>query len=225
MIKILFEDKYLLICEKKAGTVSEMSDAPCSLPNIIEREYSECSQSISLHTLHRLDKEVCGAIVYAKDPFSAAKMSSLISTRQLKKEYLAIIEGIPDIKDGRLCDLLFRDAKRNKSFVVDRKRNGVKEAVLDYTVLASGNNTSLVKIELHTGRTHQIRVQFSSRGHAIIGDRKYGSKVKAEGIALCSHKLEFIHPITDKPCSVTYYPEANGIWESYEDILNNKDKH
>ena len=220
MIEILYEDDLLLICKKPSGTLSEDSEDISSLPRIIKKEYSEKGIELSLYPVHRLDREVCGAILYAKDQSTAGKLSAMISERNLKKEYIAVVEGYLEKKEDRLIDLLFKDSKRNKSFVVDRQRRGVKEAILDYSVIEQRENTSLVKIELHTGRTHQIRVQFSSRGHAVLGDRKYGSKTKANEISLCSHKLEFKHPATGKMLSVSCCPSINGLWEKYADILH-----
>ncbi|MBQ8140329.1 MAG: RNA pseudouridine synthase [Clostridia bacterium] len=219
MTEILFEDDFILICKKSAGTLSESSDNSESLPRIIENEYKTQGKSITLYTVHRLDREVSGVIVYAKDSETAKKLSDMMASRSFNKEYLAVVEGKLADTSGTLSDLLFRDARKNKSYVVDRKRKGVKEALLEYTVLDSRNDTTLVKIKLHTGRTHQIRVQFASRGHSILGDRKYGSEIKSKQIALCSHKIEFIHPVTRENISVSYSPPAIDLWSNYEDAL------
>ena len=208
MIEILFEDKNILVCIKPSGTISELCDSPLSLPKLIEAEMAEQGKPSPLFTVHRLDKEVCGVMVFAKTAQSAKKLSEMIANRQFSKEYLAVVSGQLDQPSGTLTDLLFRDSAKNKTFVVDRMRKGVKDASLDYFTVATKNNTSLLRIKLHTGRTHQIRVQLSSRGCPIIGDRKYGSQQKSNAIALCSHKIEFSHPTTKKPLSFTYFPNS-----------------
>lgn len=194
MIEILYQDRDILVCVKPAGTLSERSEDTLSLARIIEEENS----TGELFTVHRLDREVSGVMVYAKNKKSADKLSKMIAERRFYKEYLAIVEGVIEGDGDTLKDLLFRDMRKNKTYVVKRVRRGVKEASLEYSVISRGEDTTLVRIILHTGRTHQIRVQFASRGHSVLGDRKYGSQVKREGIALCSHKLEFEHPTTGK---------------------------
>ena len=212
MVKILFEDGSILVCVKPAGTLSELSDKENSLPRII------CAERAldTLHTVHRLDREVCGVILYAKTPEAAKKLSADIAERRIKKEYIAIVEGELEKESDTLADLLFKDSTKNKSFVVKRERKGVKKASLYYETIAKNSETSLVRIELHTGRTHQIRVQFSSRGNAVLGDRKYGSSQKSDEIALCSHKLTFNHPKTKKEMSFSYIPPSEGIWETLD---------
>ena len=221
MVEILYENKELLVCIKPAGTLSEKSDSPNSLPSLIEKEYLEKNTPISLFAVHRLDKEVSGVMVYAKSAGSAKELSAQIADRKFHKEYLAIVEGVPEKKQDILKDLLFKDSKRNKSYVVKRERKGVKEASLEYKTLATKDETSLLQIFLHTGRTHQIRVQFASRGHSIIGDKKYGSQISLSAITLCSHKIAFSEPITKKVIEFTYIPKDLNIWNNYHDILEN----
>lgn len=219
MIDILYEDESLLVCVKPSGTLSELSDSPVSLPNMLCRDRKAAGEELVLYPIHRLDREVCGAIVFAKNEYCAKKLSEAVTSREIRKEYLAIIEGTPADKSATLCDLLFKDSSKNKSFVVKRERRGVKKASLSYNTLASRNGTSLISIELHTGRTHQIRVQFSSRGHSVLGDRKYGSSIKDSQIALCSHRLTFSHPKTKKTLDVVYTPTAEGLWATYASEL------
>ena len=219
MVEILYENNEILVCVKPAGTLSEKSDKPNSLPLIIEKEKLEASYPVSLFAVHRLDKEVSGVMVFAKSANAAAKLSAQISDRSFHKEYLAIVEGVPEKESDVLKDLLFKDSTKNKTFVVKRARKGVKEASLEYTTLASKDESSLLKIVLHTGRTHQIRVQFASRGHSIIGDKKYGSKSSLAAITLCSHKIAFADPITKKPLEFTYVPKELDLWNTYDDVL------
>lgn len=145
----------------------------------------------NVYTVHRLDKNVGGVMVYAKTKEAAASLSKQIQDGQMVKEYLAMVEGTPP-EEGVLEDLLFKDSRKNKVFVVERKRAGVKAAKLTYKLLAAGER-SLVHIRLYTGRSHQIRVQFASRGFPLVGDKKYGARGKEKEIGLFSCKLTFIH--------------------------------
>lgn len=217
MIEILYEDKSIIVCVKPAGTLSESSTDKNSLPEMLREQTGS-----PIFTVHRLDREVCGVMVYAKDQPSAARLSADMAERKFTKEYLAVIEGEMPNSSDTLTDLLFRDAKKNKTYTVSRKRQGVKEASLEYTMLGTANNTSLLRIILHTGRTHQIRVQFASRKHPIVGDRKYGSKTSCNTIELCSHRLGFNHPHTKEPLCFTYVPESDEIWNIYANLLKNE---
>ena len=151
--------------------------------------------------VHRLDKAVGGVMVYAKDGKTAALLSELVSSRAVTKEYLAVVPGKPEEERGILRDLLYHDAAKNKTYVVSRPRRGVKEAELSYetaaTACAEGvGDVSLLRITLHTGRSHQIRAQFAARKLPLLGDGRYGSAVRSCGIALQSHRLVFVHPVT-----------------------------
>ncbi len=183
MIEILYENKDVVFCVKPAGLSSE-TDMPKALSQQLGCE---------IFTLHRLDAPVSGVMVYAKNKLSAAEMSRKISENtDFKKTYLAVCEGVVE-GNGEMEDLLFKDSRKNKSFVVKKERRGVKNARLAYSSLGTseykGRVCSLVSVELETGRSHQIRVQFASRKHPLLGDGKYGSRVNCP-IALFSHKIE-----------------------------------
>lgn len=201
MIDILFEDKHICICKKEPGMLSEISDSKESLPQMLSEQLG-----CSVFVLHRLDKPVGGAIMYAKTKEAASAFSRLIQENGVSKEYITVLDGKPENNCGSLTDLLFRDKLKNKTYTVKRMRKGVKEAKLDYEVLSDSAHHSLVKIRLITGRTHQIRVQFASRKTPVTGDGKYGSKDNKCETALWSHKLEFTHPFTKKMVSVTCEP-------------------
>ncbi len=190
MINILYDSKEFVVCEKPSGLVSEYSEnASSSLPAILGEQLGV----EKLYTVHRLDKEVSGAIVYAKTQEAASELSRQIANGSFKKEYIAVVSGrLPD-DEARLCDLLFHDRQKNKTFVVKKKRAGVKEAILEYKLLSydESEDLSTLKIRLFTGRTHQIRVQLASRGFPICGDRKYGSQKHVKPIRLHSHSLSF----------------------------------
>lgn len=206
MIDILFEDSDILVLIKPAGTLSEMSPAENSLPRMAGEE-----RGAELFAVHRLDREVSGVMVYAKTPTAAAELSRQVADRSFKKEYLTLVEGVPKEPSATLSDLLFKDSRKNKSFVVNRKRAGVKEAKLSYETVGEADGKSLVKIELHTGRTHQIRVQFSSRKMPVLGDGKYGSSVREKEIALASYRIKFKHPRTKESMEFSQLP-SGAIW-------------
>lgn len=183
MAEILYEDKNIVFCVKPVGASSE-TDMPEMLKNQLGGE---------IFTLHRLDNPVGGVMVYAKNKSAAAKISKKIAEHtDFEKTYLAVCEGELSEPEGQMEDLLFKDSRKNKSFVVSRERKGVKKARLSYRVLETaeyrGKMCSLVSVKLETGRSHQIRVQFASRKHPLLGDGKYGSSVNCP-IALFSHKI------------------------------------
>ena len=158
-------------------------------------------------------------MVYSRRPAVTGKLTGLVSQRQMEKEYLAVLTGHPQSPADTLTDLLFRDAKCNKSYVVSRMRKGVREASLSYEELGRADALSLVCIRLHTGRTHQIRVQFSSRGLPLLGDRRYGSRNEQCRTALWSWKLSFRHPVTGKPLTCTHLPPDEYPWNLFQENL------
>lgn len=184
MIEILYEDKNIVSCVKPSGMSAEDT-----LPKILKQQLQS-----DIFTLHRLDVPVGGVMVYAKNKSAAAKISEKIAQHSdFKKTYLLVCEGEFTDNSGVMEDFLFKDSRRNKTFVVKKERKGVKKAQLGYKVLEKGEYRgkvcSLVCVVLQTGRSHQIRVQFASRKHPLLGDGKYGSKVNCP-IALFSHKIE-----------------------------------
>ena len=205
MIEIVHEDKDIVVAIKPQGTVSELiEDSPVSLPYILkqQKEYKE------IYTVHRLDKDVCGLIVYAKNSTAAAFLSKQITDGTFNKEYIANVEGKLD-ESGIFEDLLFFDKSKNKSYVVTRKRNGVKAARLEYNLIDHNiqNDVSTVRIKLITGRTHQIRVQFASRKHPVVGDKKYGSSSSVKPIYLYSTRLSFISPSSKRTITLDLSPD------------------
>ncbi len=176
---ILYSDKNLTVCVKPVGIDSETG-----IPELIKAEFGG-----EVYTVHRLDMNVGGVMVYARNKKTAATLSRSIQQGEMIKEYVACVQGIPP-KEGVFEDLLFKDSRKNKVFVVTRLRKGVKEAKLEYVRL-SDKDPSLVRIRLHTGRSHQIRVQFSSRGFPLVGDHKYGSKSECKSPMLYSCRISF----------------------------------
>jgi 23S rRNA pseudouridine1911/1915/1917 synthase len=180
MIRVLSENSDFLVCLKPVGVDSEHA-----LPALLAPDHGG-----SIFPVHRLDQGVGGVMVFAKNRESAAEFSRLIRDGLLRKEYVACCHGCPP-PEGEMRDLLFKDSRRNKVFVVKRQRAGVREAVLSYRVLASGEDKSLVRVRLETGRSHQIRVQFASRGFPLFGDRKYGARDDCPAPMLFSCLLSF----------------------------------
>ncbi len=195
-MKILFEDENIIVAVKPIGISSEEG---------MVSALSEITGG-SIYTLHRLDTAVGGVMVYAKTKSAAAFLSREIAEKRLIKQYLAVVSGRLEENTGEMCDLLFKDSRKNKSFVVDRERKGVKKARLMYEVLQSREDKSLVKVTLDTGRSHQIRVQFSHRGMSLFGDGKYGSRYKGN-IGLFSFSITFTHPITKEQMTFKEIPD------------------
>lgn len=210
-MQILYEDNYLVIAVKPVGVLSEdTADAVC-MPQLLREHYRSLSQPDFIATVHRLDKVVGGVMLFSRRKEITGKLTALVSQHQITKEYLAVLRGHPEKDADTLTDLLFRDSRINKSFVVDRMRKGVRDAKLDYRVLDRTDTLSLVRVKLHTGRTHQIRVQFSHRGLPLLGDIRYGSKADCSA-ALWSYRLAFTHPVTGQPVDVTCPPPEAYPW-------------
>lgn len=170
--------------------VSSQENGRDGMPELLKKELSLSE----IYTVHRLDTVTSGVMVYAKTKKAAAELSREITDGTFSKEYLAVVHGEVSPDKGIMEDFLFKDSRKNKSFVVKSQRKGVKKASLEYEVLEKRNGLSLVKILLHTGRTHQIRVQFSARRHPVYGDGKYGASDNIPFIALFSHRISFISP-------------------------------
>ena len=192
-MEILYQDQDLAVIVKPIGLESQAA-VPAELEKLLGGTF---------YPVHRLDLNVGGVMVYARTKQAAAALSRAIQEGTMVKEYVAMVHGTPD-EAGDWEDLLFKDSAKNKVFVVKRMRGGVKKARLEYQLLSAGEN-SLVHIRLHTGRSHQIRVQFSSRGFPLVGDHKYGSRDEAGAPMLFSCRITF--PWKGKSRSYEAYPE------------------
>ena len=178
-MELLYSDSDIVVCVKPVGLDSEIQ-VPAALKEALDGE---------VYPIHRLDKNVGGVMVYARNRHSAAELSKAGQEGPKVKEYVAMVHGTPP-ESGDWEDLLWKDSRKNKVYVVKRQRGGVKKARLEFTRLAEGDE-SLVRIRLHTGRSHQIRVQFASRGYPLVGDHKYGSRDEKTEPMLFSCRLAF----------------------------------
>ena len=220
-LPILYKDKEIAVCVKPSGMLSQSDEkGEKGLKELLE-EQLKCH----VYLIHRLDRPVSGLMVFALDPKSAGKLSAEIADHtRFTKEYLTVVSGRPAEDSAVLQDYLFRDRFSGKTFAVATPRKGAKDAELEYWRLDTVNHgengeISLIKVRLHTGRTHQIRVQFSSRGNPVAGDGKYGSRIKSEGIALHSYKLGFHHPKNGKFLEFTASPKNEPIFDLFDKAL------
>lgn len=208
-MNVLFSDDAVTVCVKPVGAGSE-TDMP---------ELLKAAGAGPALCVHRLDTAVGGVMVYAKTQKAASALSREIAAGGMEKTYLAVCAGVPEPPEGEMCDLLFKDSRSNKSYVVRRERKGVRRARLEYALLETlgeGERArSLVRVRLHTGRSHQIRVQFASRKMPLLGDGKYGSRVGGPEIALWSYSLSFTHPVTGGRVSFTAPPPESAPWSDF----------
>ncbi|MBQ9744624.1 MAG: RluA family pseudouridine synthase [Clostridia bacterium] len=210
-MKICYKDKNIVVCEKPYGISSQQSDKE-NMISLLEKELG-----CTVYPVHRLDITTSGLIVYALNKKSSATLSDMIAKGELQKEYYAIVHGEIQTQ-GRLIDLLYHDRIKNKSFVTDAERKGVKRAELEYklvdTIEQNGDMLSLTRIKLITGRTHQIRVQLANIGHPLCGDGKYGARDNLR-IHLHSAFLSFTHPISRKKLTFSSAPYGD-MWDKFK---------
>lgn len=220
-IKIIFEDNHMLVVEKPPNMLSQKDkskdiDILTQLKNKIKIRDKKPG-NVFLGLVHRLDRPVGGVMVFAKTSKCASRLSDQIRKRVFEKLYLAVIHGVPKKRTGVLVNYLLKNSRTNIVSVVDKNIKGARKAILNYEVLDIVENFSLVKINLHTGRPHQVRVQFSTIGHPLYGDQRYGYEVNKKGqqIALWSHNITCIHPIFKEKISFTSFPKNQGIWNVF----------
>lgn len=209
-MELLYQDSQIVLCVKSVGLSSEAG--PGSLPALLENQLGG-----PVYPVHRLDLNVGGVMVYARTHGAASALSRAVQAGELQKEYLALIHGCPNPPAGTWEDLLWKDSAKNKVFVVRRMRKGVKPAKLAYRILEENASLALVHIRLYTGRSHQIRVQFASRGLPLVGDHKYGSRDEARSPALWSFRLSLPHPVTGKTITCQH-PPVGELWYPFPAI-------
>lgn len=214
-MEILFQDKDIAVCLKPAGIVSQSTDGGKDMIALLNEFFAKNGENAKAFPVHRLDKETAGLMVYAKNSKAAAALSRQAEQNTIKKHYYAVTQGVPDEKSGVLKDLLFRDKQKNKTYTVKRLRKGVREASLEYNVTEEKEGMTLLDILLHTGRTHQIRVQFASRKMPLYGDGKYGGG--SGKLALFAHTLEFTHPVSGEKMIFSAKPDKKEYpWNKFD---------
>lgn len=218
-LKIIYEDNHIIVVEKPVNIPSQGDktgdiDMLTIIKEYLIKKYNKPGDAY-LGLVHRLDRPTGGVMVFAKTSKAASRLSQQIRNKEFEKEYLVIADGKFETNEGTYEDYLLKNEKNNMSKVVDSKNKNAKIAKLDYEVLKYNEeiNLSLVKVKLHTGRHHQIRVQFSSRSHSIYGDQKYGTRGKGKQLCLWAYKLSFVHPTTKEKMTFETYPESIGSWK------------
>ena len=210
-MRIIYQDDQILLCIKPPRVLS--TDEPGGLPEMVREALGDPKADI--RTVHRLDRVVSGLMVLARTPSAASELSRQIRDGEFDKEYLAVVHGIPEADEGLYRDLLLRDKRERKTYVVTQTGKGVQEALLEYRVLGKTDDMTKVNIHLITGRTHQIRAQFSSRGLPLVGDRKYSTLEDPCEIALWSGMLSFRHPTTGEEMTFSIEPPWEYPWSLF----------
>ena len=213
-MEIIYQDDRVVVAIKPAGVLS--TDEPGGMPSLLRQVLgTDC-----IRTVHRLDAQTGGVMVFARSRKAASLLSQQVRERQFSKCYLAAVHGTPQPQSGEMRDLLGRDSVRRVTYVADTPSTDTREALLTYETLDTVDGLSLVRVQLHTGRTHQIRVQFASRGLPLAGDRKYGlPEDTIAPLALWAYQLSFTHPQTGQEMSFTCPPPETEPWVRFEGML------
>ncbi len=207
-MEIIYQDRDLVVCVKPPRVLS--TDEPGGVPELVRHALGDAQAVV--RTVHRLDRVVSGLMVLARSKKSASELSRQIREGSFEKEYLAVVHGCPERDEGTFRDLLLRDKAERKTYLVTEPGRDVQEAILHYRVLGRTAGLSRVRIQLETGRTHQIRAQFSGRGMPLVGDKKYGLPGEDCHIALWSYRLKFLHPYTRKAMEFVLEPPRDYPW-------------
>ena len=211
-MNIIYYDNSIIVCIKPAGVIS--TDEEGGMPQLLREALGD--EHADIRAVHRLDQVVSGLMVYAQSNAAASELSRQIRCGEFHKSYLAVVHGVPEERNGRFEDILLRSKEKRKTFVINKLARGAQNAILDYELLGSNGERSLVAIELITGRTHQIRAQFSHRRLPLLGDRKYGASEDNCRIALWSYSLSFLNPETGKRMSFRVKPPREYPWSDFD---------
>ena len=214
-MNIIYYDNNLIVCIKPAGVIS--TDEEGGMPQLLREALGD--DKADIRAVHRLDQVVSGLMVYAQSNAAASELSRQIRCGDFRKSYLAVVHGVPEERKGRFEDILLRSKEKRKTFVINKPARGAQNAILDYELLGSNGERSLVAIELITGRTHQIRAQFSHRRLPLLGDRKYGAGEDNCRIALWSYSLSFLNPETGKRMNFRVKPPREYPWSDFDTSL------
>ena len=223
-LNVIYEDNHIIVVEKMVNVPSQADktgdlDMLTIIKQYLKEKYNKPG-NVYLGLVHRLDRPVGGVMVFAKTSKAAARLSEQVRVKEFKKKYLVVVNGKMENEKGVLEDYLLKNEKANMSKVVSKETKNAKYAALDYEVLKYNEkiDLSVLKINLHTGRHHQIRVQLSSRNHSIYGDQKYGGRGHGKQIALWAYELTIIHPVTKEEMTFKVLPEKIGSWKILEDV-------
>ena len=214
-MNIIYYDNNIIVCIKPAGVIS--TDEEGGMPQLLREALGD--ENADIRAVHRLDQVVSGLMVYAQSNAAASELSRQIRCGEFHKSYLAVVHGVPEERKGRFEDILLRSKEKRKTFVINKPARGAQNAILDYELLGSNGERSLVAIELITGRTHQIRAQFSHRRLPLLGDRKYGAGEDDCRIALWSYSLSFLNPETGKRMNFRVKPPREYPWSDFDTPL------
>ena len=207
-MELIYQDADIVVCIKPTRVLS--TDEPGGVPDLVREALGDPKADV--RTVHRLDRVVSGLMVLARNAKAASELSRQIRENEFEKEYLAVLHGCPSEERGALRDLLGRDKARKMTYVASEPAKGVQEAVLHYQLQNAADTLSRVRIQLETGRTHQIRVQFASRGMPLVGERKYSELNDPSEIALWSYRLGFTHPKTGEKLEFIHEPPEEYPW-------------
>lgn len=217
-LKVIYEDNHIIVVEKQPNIPSQADktgdiDMLTLVKQYIKEKYNKPG-NVYLGLIHRLDRPVGGVMIFAKTSKAASRLSDQVREKVFKKKYLAVVDGKVEPRSGTLEDYLYKDERNNMSKVVDKNKKNAKFAKLDYELVKYNEvkDLSLIKVNLHTGRHHQIRVQLANFGHSIFGDQKYGTRGKGKQIALWAYLLTIKHPITKEEMTFEDLPEPIGTW-------------
>ena len=223
-MKVIYEDNHIIVVEKPVNIPSQSDktgdeDMLTLVKQYIKEKYNKPGE-VYLGLVHRLDRPVGGVMVFARTSKAASRLSEQVRNKTFRKKYLAIVNGKMEEEKANLEDYLWKNEKNNTSYVAKETKKNSKLASLDYEVLKydEKENLSVLKINLHTGRHHQIRVQLSSRMHAIYGDNKYHGRGAGTQICLWAYELTIVHPTTKEQMTFTSKPEPKGMWKLIEDM-------
>ncbi len=225
-MQVLYEDNHLIAVNKtNSDLVQGDSTGDEALDESIRRYLKEKYNkpgNVYLGVIHRLDRPVSGVVLFARTGKALTRMNRLFKEKEVTKTYWAIVKNLPDPSRGSLRHYLVRNPRKNKSFAYDAPRKDAKEALLDYTTLASSDRYHLLEIHLHTGRHHQIRSQLARIGSPIKGDLKYGfdRSNKNGGISLHARSIHFTHPVRQTPVTITADPPKDNLWDYFLEVVS-----
>ena len=225
-LNVIYEDNHIIVVEKPVNIPSQGDktgdiDMLEIIKKYLKEKYNKPGD-VYLGLVHRLDRPVGGVMVFAKTSKAASRLSEQVRVKDFEKKYLVIVDGKMEKKKDTLEDYLLKNERLNMSKVVAKETKNAKKAILDYEVLRYNEeiNLSVLKVDLHTGRHHQIRVQFASRNHSICGDQKYGTRGRGKQISLWAYELSILHPISKERMTFKVLPKLEGSWKILEGIEN-----